>query len=81
MVEKGDHVAVKYTGWLAGAAGVGTKGALFDTNDTPDGRLLKIKACLMFNAIISTPLQLCSSMLFGVQSRPCAGTVEAALPS
>jgi FKBP-type peptidyl-prolyl cis-trans isomerase len=45
VVEKGDHVAVKYTGWLAGAAGVGTKGALFDTNDKPDGKLLKIKAC------------------------------------
>jgi FKBP-type peptidyl-prolyl cis-trans isomerase len=44
VVEKGDHVAVKYTGWLAGAAGVGTKGALFDTNDKPDGKLLKIKA-------------------------------------
>ena len=52
MVEKGDHVAVKYTGWLAGAAGVGTKGALFDTNDKPDGKLLKIKA----NAIISITL-------------------------
>ncbi len=46
MVKKGDRVAVKYTGWLVGAAGVGTKGALFDTNDKPDGRLLNIKAAL-----------------------------------
>ena len=45
VVKKGDRVAVKYTGWLVGAAGVGTKGALFDTNDKPDGKLLKIKAC------------------------------------
>ena len=34
---------MKYTGWLSGDGGVGTLGAVFDTNDKPDGKLFKLK--------------------------------------